>query len=323
MFSNLLRLWGVARGAGVWNNRTAGGARLETEAEAALNQVGSPSRLRAAKAMTNSPIWNRVTVVGCGLIGASFAMALRRSRLAGTIAGWGSSDATLKKAVESGVIDEVDQALARGEASSSDLVYLATPVCEIVNFLAERGPGMRPGTVVTDAGSTKAEICRTAQEHLSAEAIFIGGHPVAGSQHTGLAHARAELFEGQPYVLVGDGLELLRRTVEAFGARVRVMTAEEHDRALAMVSHLPQLLSSALRKTVGAKEGADALLDLSGAGYRDMTRLAASSWSIWRDILATNPAPIADALEEIIGNLEQARDELRESELKGLREWFD
>ncbi len=263
--------------------------------------------------------WNRVTIIGCGLIGASFALAVRRAGACARLAGWDSSATVLDEAVKRGVIDEVDQSFANEDVSSSDLIYLAMPVREIIGFLRERGQHIKPGAVITDAGSTKVEICRAARLYLPEDRQFVGGHPVAGSHLRGLAHARADLFTGAPYMLVTDeeGDEGCARTgfeetLDLLGARVTLMTAREHDRAMAMVSHLPQIVSSAMAAVVKDQPDAGALINLSGAGYRDMTRLAASSWSVWHDILATNPTQITAALDALVEKLAAVRAELRD-----------
>lgn len=263
--------------------------------------------------------WKRVTVVGCGLVGASFALALRRSNQCSRIAGWDSSPAVLDAVLTRGIIDEIDDALPEGGVSESEFVYLAMPVGEIIRFLREQGTQLRSGAVITDAGSTKSEVCRAAQEHLPKKRSFVGGHPIAGSHLRGPAHAHADLFEAAPYVLVTNGSEEQREefiavseTIRALGARVVLMTAAEHDRALALTSHLPQLAASALAGVVREQLGDEGLTDVAGAGYRDMTRLAASHWSMWRDILATNDEPIAAALDEFIAQLSIVRDELRQ-----------
>jgi prephenate dehydrogenase len=263
--------------------------------------------------------WDRVTVVGCGLVGSSFARALKRAGACASVAGWDADPATLDEALSLGAIDEVDKAFKEGGVSQSDLVYLATPVGHIVEFLRAGAPGVKPGAVVTDAGSTKVEVCRAASAHAQKEWRFVGGHPVAGSHLRGPAQGRAGLFEGAPYILTPpeDGsdpsaLAALEETLKLIGARVSVLTAAEHDRALARLSHLPQLVSCALAATVGEQTEADELSALAGGGYRDMTRLAASPWDIWRDILATNPSEVADALDSLITKLAAARDGLRE-----------
>lgn len=264
--------------------------------------------------------WERVTVVGCGLIGASFALALKDAGVCVRVAGWDASPSVLDEALARGIVDEADEAFARGGVSASDLVYLAMPVGAIVEFLRGRGAQLRPGAVVTDAGSTKREVCRAAREGLPRDRHFVGGHPVAGSHLGGPAHARADLFAGAAYVLTVDEDDAgenesargaVAETLERLGARVRLMTAGGHDRAMALVSHAPQLVSSALAATVRARPDADALRGVAGAGFADMTRLAASEWSVWRDILTTNPAEVADALAELVARLASVRDELR------------
>ena len=262
------------------------------------------------------PIWNRVTVVGCGLIGGSFALAMRRAKVCRQIAGWDTSPRVLKEALERGIIDEVDNVYPNGSLSPSDLIYLAMPVGEIARFLKERQISIKDGTVITDAGSTKVEICSLAHSHLH-EHRFVGGHPIAGSHLSGIAQARADLFEGQPYILIAetkdantDTLMALRGTLEALGARVYFLTAEEHDRAMAFVSHLPQLISTVLARVVAEQPGQPQLQELAGAGYRDMTRLAGSPWSIWRDILGSNANEITLALDAFIEKLFAVRSEL-------------
>jgi prephenate dehydrogenase len=261
-------------------------------------------------------MWKRITIIGCGLIGSSFALALKQSGGAIRIAGWDSSAAVLDEALRRGIIDEIDQAFCNRERSSSELIYLAMPVTEITRFMQEGGDRLKPGTVLTDAGSTKEEICRAARTHLTKEVCFIGGHPIAGSHQSGPANARADIFAGAPYVLIRENGEsdckevsALNHTLETIGARVTFMTAAEHDRHVALLSHLPQLLSSALADTV---KNTSAPISLAGSGYRDMTRLAASTWSMWHDILATNPLPIADALTQVIERLSSVRNELLE-----------
>lgn len=275
--------------------------------------------------------WRRVTIIGCGLIGASFALALRQIRPDINFAGWDSSSHALDEALRRGIIDEVDDGFASvsSRVSSADLIYLAMPVEQIIVFLRERAHGFHTQTIITDAGSTKAEICRAARAHLPPQITFIGGHPVAGSQHSGLKYARADLFAGAPYVLTPDvpassGVALLREMLAQMGARVYLMQPEEHDRAMAFVSHLPQLLSSALDATTRAQNASAAYALLCGAGYRDMTRLAGSSWSVWRDILATNKTPIGEALDACIARLTRVRDDLRsDGEMSNVQAMFD
>lgn len=261
--------------------------------------------------------WKHVTIVGCGLIGASFALALKRSGITARIAGWDCSETVLKTALERGVIDEVDRSFSDWTMSAADLIYLAMPVGGIVGFLRKHGSQVKDGALITDTGSTKAEVCRAAREYLPQGRNFVGGHPITGSQHAGLAHARDDLFANATYVLVKDsdevdGLLELTQALEATEARVVFMTADEHDSTLALISHLPQLISTALAATVKSQSHANALLTIAGPGYRDMTRLAASPWSMWRDILATNPAPITLALSAMVQKLTMLESELQQ-----------
>jgi prephenate dehydrogenase len=205
------------------------------------------------------------------------------------------------------------------------------PVGAILEFLRNHGGKIKPGTTVTDAGSTKLEVCRVARQYLSDQILFVGGHPIAGSQHAGLAHARAGLFKDAPYVLIEDGKQnderfiALKETLSSIGARVYEMDAEAHDRAMALVSHLPQLISSAISATVKDRTEAEELMKVTGSGYRDMTRLAASPWEMWRDILATNRGPIAGALNEVIERLTAVRTELEDGtgDLNRAKELFE
>ena len=261
--------------------------------------------------------YRQVTIVGCGLIGASFALALRRSGVGERICGWDISTSVLDEALERGIIDEVDDTLSAGAVSTADLIYLAMPVMSIISFLRERGAQVKPGAVITDAGSTKAEVCRVAREYLPKERWFVGGHPVAGSHLTGPAHARATLFENAPYVLATDEADersepliTVQEMIRLLGARVVLMGSDHHDRAMALLSHLPQLLSNTLAATISEQPDGNALTEIAGTGYRDMTRLAESSWSVWRDIFATNAVPIANSLGTLMAKLAAVKEEL-------------
>lgn len=277
----------------------------------------------------------QVTIVGCGLIGSSFALGLKHSKLCERILGWDTSASALEDALRLGVIDDVDDAFPAGDVSTSDLIYLAMPILQIVRFIRERLSQTKPGAIITDAGSTKRVICHAATEHLPDDRYFIGGHPISGSQLSGVRSGRADLFKAATYVLTpdnsapqGEAFKLVSATIEALGARVEIMAANDHDRVVAWVSHLPQLLSSALAKTVSEQSDAVALIAMAGPGYRDTTRLAGSSWSMWRDVLATNRAEVTAALEALLESLSSARDALygfapqSDSDLNALRRLF-
>ena len=244
-----------------------------------------------------------VAIVGVGLIGGSFALALRASGFAGRIIGVSSAEA-VRVAIEHGVIDE---ALPLAEAAAlADLVYLARPIEGILSVLDELDAYVKPGALITDAGSTKGAICARASAKIQ-RGRFVGGHPMAGKEARGAAEAEASLFRGRPYILTSPCAEL-EGLVASFGARAVIMPAEEHDRLVALTSHLPQLISTALAASIGTEPEATRV---AGPAAMDLTRLALSPYEIWRDIFATNAPNIDAALGVFIGKLEGLRDELR------------
>lgn len=251
---------------------------------------------------------NSIAIVGVGLIGGSFALALRKAGFQGRIVGV-SSPATISKAVEYRVIGE---ALPLPEAVAlADLVYLAQPIQQILETLGSLDAHVRPGALITDAGSTKAMICARAADTIQ-RARFVGGHPMAGKESRGVESADADLFRGRPYVLTGRDPEL-EKWIEAIGARLVFLDSDEHDRIVAFVSHVPQLLSTALAGAIGEQPGA---AQVAGPASVDLTRLALSPYEIWRDIFATNSVSIDAALSAYIGKLESLRVQLRSPEME-------
>jgi prephenate dehydrogenase len=240
-----------------------------------------------------------VAIVGVGLIGGSFALALRASGFAGKIVGVSSPEA-VRVAIERGVIDE---ALPLAEAAAiADLIYLARPIEGILSVLGELDSYVKPGTLITDAGSTKSAICARAAETIR-RGRFVGGHPMAGKEARGAGEAEASLFRGRPYILTSR-CEELEELVSSFGARVVILTADEHDALVALTSHVPQLISTALAASIGMQPDA---ARVAGPAAMDMTRLALSPFEIWRDIFATNAMNIDAALGLFIAKLEELR----------------
>lgn len=249
-----------------------------------------------------------VAIVGVGLIGGSFGLALRATGFAGKIIGVSSAEA-VRVAIERGAIDE---ALPLAEAAAlADLIYLARPIEGILSVLDEVDKYVQPGTLITDAGSTKAAICARAEEKIR-RGRFVGGHPMAGKEARGAAEAEASLFRGRPYILT-SACDELGRLAGSFGARVVIMPAEEHDRLVALTSHLPQLISTALAASIGTEPDAPRV---AGPAAMDLTRLALSPYDIWRDIFATNAPNIDAALGVFIAKLEGLRDELRSPKIE-------
>ncbi|MBI1791985.1 MAG: prephenate dehydrogenase [Acidobacteria bacterium] len=263
---------------------------------------------------------NTIAIVGVGLIGGSFALALRKAGFAGRILGV-SSPATLSQALERGVVDEgADLASA---ASRADLIYLSQPVGRILDTLHHIDGLVQPHALITDAGSTKGQIAATGRKMVR-RCQFLGGHPLAGKEKRGVGEAEAGLFEGRTYVLTPS----VRKEMETAAARWLVdwigrigaipfvVDPDEHDRVVAFTSHLPQLASTALAATVAANLDAPDDLRIAGPGLTDSTRLALSAYELWRDILATNADAIEQALAAYIQELDHLRENLRSRQLQ-------
>jgi prephenate dehydrogenase len=257
-----------------------------------------------------------VAIVGTGLIGASFGLALRKAGFEGEIVGV-SSPRALAEALAAGAIDR--GATLAEAAGRADLVFLSQAIGRILDSLRHLDPLVRPGALVTDAGSTKCEIVDLARQKIE-RCQFLGGHPMAGKETRGAASADAGLFEGRTWVLTPDepaelatpAAREFRDWLERIGARIMVLDSDEHDRVVAMTSHLPQLASTALAATIEDQ----GRLEISGPGLFDMTRLAGSSYDLWRDILATNTEHIERALAVYIQKLEHMRENLRTRQLQ-------
>jgi prephenate dehydrogenase len=260
-----------------------------------------------------------IAIAGTGLIGASFGLALRKAGFSGEILGV-SSERAIADAAAAGAIDR-GASLAEA-AGAADLIFLSQTIGRIVDTLRHLDPLAKAGALVTDAGSTKCEIVDAAMQHL-ARCQFLGGHPMAGKERRGAKEASADLFRGQIWVLTPvdagamdtEAAHEFRYWLARIGARVAVLNCEAHDAIVALTSHLPQLASTALAAVLGEKlvKGQAAI---SGSGLNDMTRLALSSYDLWRDILATNAERIDAALASYIQELEHIRENLRTRELQ-------
>ncbi len=247
-------------------------------------------------------------------MGGSLALATRRVLPEITVLGVDYPEvlklARGKEAIHGGYPpEELERAAAEG-----DIVFLATPIRTILGLIPRAAAAMRQGTILTDLGSTKEEICRVAAEAVPEEVHFVGGHPLTGAEGSGFRAADPFLFQNALYVLTplpgSEGAAArLEAFLEALGAIPVVMEPGLHDEIAAYVSHLPQLLAVALVNTVGRKEG---FLPFAAGGFRDLTRIASSPYGIWEDILATNAARVDRALGELIGELSRLRERLSE-----------
>lgn len=257
------------------------------------------------------PLIPVLAVVGVGLIGGSFAAALRRAGQVGRVLGVGRSASSLARAVELGLIDEAVS--AEDAAARADLVLLSTPVGGLKNVLSRMLPHLGAATVVTDAGSTKAEVVDAAREALGERVgCFVPGHPIAGAERTGPEAADAKLYVGRTVILTplvensAASISLVRRAWQACGSSVIDMDAGAHDRVLASVSHLPHLLSSVYMEQVATAADARTRLDLAGSGFRDFTRIAAGSPEMWRDIFLSNRDAMLAELADVRAVLDRA-----------------
>ena len=272
--------------------------------------------------------FRRVSIVGTGLIGGSFALALRKYFPDSVVVGWDKPH-VLRHALERGAIHEgiPDLSLA---VAGSDLIYVALPVGHTIELLPEIARLAPPGALVTDASSTKRSVCAVADESFhEGGAHFLGGHPMAGKEISGIEAADANLFRGTKYALIRSSakeksvLECEPRAagfvalVEKLGAEPVWLGAEAHDRAAAVISHLPQLLSVALAGVVRGQTDETGLpVTLAGRGLRDALRLAGSPYSVWRDIILTNSDNLERVLDQMIQALEQVRGDLRSRALE-------
>ena len=264
-----------------------------------------------ARTDASPPIFQKIGIVGLGLIGGSIALAVRQLWPSSLVIAVDNKD-VLETAMRLHAIDvAADDLIVLAEA---DLVILAAPVRQNLLLLEELDENVRVPAVITDTGSTKRAIVEAARQ-LPSRFTFIGGHPLGGAAASGLEHARPDLFKGRPWLFTpqndasGEALEKLLAFVRALGAQPRAVSVTAHDRLLAFLSHLPQLTASALMQVVGEAVGDDGLT-LAGRGLVDTTRLASSPPEIWKDITATNADEIGAALDTLIALLRDLRADL-------------
>ena len=273
--------------------------------------------------MSEPGAFRRIAVLGVGLIGGSFALAARREIPGVVIAGFDRAE-TLTTAKARGAIDESCADVATA-VRSADLVYIALPVVAAMESLAQIAAHAPKGVLVTDSCSTKAAICRAAAETFRGAAgpLFLGGHPMAGKESQGIGQADANLLSGAQYALVGREPSTDARVcgfvvlLEKIGAQPVWCDADTHDWAVGIVSHLPQLVSIALARVVEDETDETGLpVSLAGSGLRDALRLAASPYSVWRDICLTNTENVRRALDRMEQALEYLRTHLASRELE-------
>lgn len=276
-----------------------------------------------------STMIKRLAVIGVGLIGGSFALDLKRKGLVGEVVGAGRSRANLDLALQTGLIDEIadDPAAAVADA---DLVLLAIPVGAMLELFQAIAPALKPGCIVTDAGSTKQDVIAAARAGLGDKVSqFVPGHPIAGAETSGAAAARAGLYQDKPFILTplpensAVGVDRVEALWAACGARVTRMDPAEHDGVFAAVSHLPHLAAFALMEELAGRPKAEVYFRYAGAGFRDFTRIAGSHPEMWRDITLANSAALLTELDAYIAKLGEIRALIERGDGTGLEELFE
>jgi len=274
------------------------------------------------------PAFRKVVIFGVGLIGGSFSLALRKAGAVTEVVGFGRSAATLNEAKQLGILDRIGSDVAR-EVCDADIVLVATPVAQMADILKRIAPHLGANTLVTDGGSTKGDVVVAARANLGNKlSQFVPAHPIAGGEKSGAAAALADLYQGKRVVLTPmaenakDAVARIRKAWEICGANVSELTAEQHDTVFAAVSHLPHLLSFALVHDLAKRENKDQLLSFAASGFRDFTRIAASSPEMWRDICMANREALMVELQQYAAELYVLHQALESNDAAKLEEIF-
>lgn len=273
-------------------------------------------------------IIKRLAVIGVGLIGGSFALALREAEAVESIIGIDSDSANLERAYARGIVDEIATD-PKSAVSDADLVFISVPPCSIAAVVREIAPALPPGCIVTDAGSVKASIVRECEELIPLGCSFIGGHPIAGTEHSGAAAAFSGLFNGRRSVLTPSphsdvaALLTVSKLWIAAGAEVCCMEAYHHDRIFAEISHLPHAVAYALVHAVGTADvEGENVLSYSAGGFKDFTRIASSDPVMWRDIALMNRDALLASIDGFSASLAELRKRIESGDQSGLTEFF-
>lgn len=274
------------------------------------------------------PTFPKVVIFGVGLIGGSFSLALRKAGAVGEVIGFGRSQSTLDEAKRLGILDRIGSDVAR-EVCDADIVLLATPVAQMADIFVRIAPHLGSNALVTDGGSTKSDVVAAARANLGGKlAQFIPAHPIAGAEKSGAAAALADLYQGKKVVLTplpensNDSVGRICKAWELCGAVVSELTAQQHDEVFAAVSHLPHLLSFALVHDLAQRDNRDQLLSFAASGFRDFTRIAASSPEMWRDISLANREALLKEVKRYADELYVVYQALQNNDAVKLEEIF-
>ncbi len=270
-------------------------------------------------------MFDRITILGVGLLGASFALALKKNGLCSAITGYGRNRENLQRAKERNIIDsfETDPASA---CKDSDLIMLSAPVGSFPGLAKAIAPALKKGALLTDVGSVKGKLVREIEKMMPKDVHYIGGHPIAGSDRSGIDSANAELFRNARCVITPtensdpSALDKIQNLWKALGSEIIILNPEEHDRIYASVSHLPHLIAYAMVNTVAEMDRA--YLDFSGKGFMDSTRIACSSEELWNDICLFNRDNLIEVLAVFQKNLDMLDQYLKAGDSDSLKAEF-
>lgn len=272
---------------------------------------------------------NKIVIFGVGLIGGSVALALKKAGSRAEIVGVGRTAESLQTAIHHGVIDRASNNIADA-IEHADLILIATPVAQTSAILSAIQPYLASNTIITDAGSTKTDVLACAQQILGAKVSqFIGGHPIAGAEKSGVSAATADLYCNKNVVLTPDAttsssaIERVKSLWEICGAKVTSMAAADHDRIFAAVSHLPHLLAFALVDDIASRSNAEQLFSYAASGFRDFTRIAGSHPEMWRDISLANKTALLDEINAFQAELNTIKHLLENGDGRALQALFD
>lgn len=271
---------------------------------------------------------DKLAIVGVGLIGGSFARALREAGAVRRVVGVGRSRANLEEALKLGIVDEISCSAAEA-VSDASVVFISVPVCSIVAVVREIADAIPPGCIITDGGSVKADIVNDCDRLMRPDCFFVGGHPIAGTEHSGAAASFASLYQGRRCIITPSAvtdksaMETVAKLWQAAGADVCIMEAGRHDRIFAEISHLPHAVAYALVHAVGSADvEGENVLSYSAGGFRDFTRIASSDPAMWRDISLMNRKALLNSIDGFSASLSRLRELIDRSDSQGLADFF-
>jgi prephenate dehydrogenase len=277
---------------------------------------------------TNPVLIERLAIVGTGLIGGSLARALRGAGVVTTIVGFDADPHNLEQALELGVVDEISASAAEA-VRGAGVVFISVPVCAISTVVREIAPFLAPGCVVTDGGSVKAALVAECEGLMPPSCSFLGGHPIAGTEHSGAAASFATLYSGKRCILTptdktdAGAFDTVSRLWQAAGAQVCCMEPDHHDRIFAEISHLPHVVAYALVHAVGSADvEGENVLSYTAGGFRDFTRIASSDPAMWRDISLMNREALLASIDGFSRSLAELRRRIDSRDPQGLADFF-